>query len=112
MRLILLLLLPGLLSASMIYAQPCQLKAAGVLDEALGFMKKNYYRRDEVRWDEIANEARTRLKGSNNCDDVYDIISWCFKQLNEQHSFIMPPIKAGQYNYDPSLAPSHPFPNW
>jgi hypothetical protein len=109
MRPILLLFLSGLLSSSILHAQPCLLKADAVLEEALGFMKKNYYRKNEVRWDEIAGEARTRLKASNNCDEVYDIISWCFRQLNEQHSFIMPPKKAGEYNYDPSLAPLPPL---
>ncbi|HVU54065.1 MAG TPA: S41 family peptidase [Puia sp.] len=105
----LLLFLFVLSGSSLLHAQPCQAKADGVLDEALGFMKKNYYRKESVQWDKITSEARTRLKASNNCDDVYDIISWCFKQLDEQHSFIMPPKKAGQYNYDPSLAPLPPL---
>jgi len=109
MRPTLLLLLPALLCSSILFAQPCQIKADGVLDEALGFMKKNYYRKDGVQWDKLSNEAKERLKASNNCDDVYDIISWCFKQLDEQHSFIMPPKRAGQYNYDPSLAPLPPL---
>jgi len=109
MRSLLLLLLSALLFSSISHAQPCQIKADGVLDEALGFMKKNYYRKNSVEWDKLTTEAKDRLKASNNCDDVYDIISWCFKQLDEQHSFIMPPQKAGQYNYDPSLAPLPPL---
>lgn len=104
-----LLLIPCLLCYFILYAQPCQIKADGVLDEALGFMKKNYYRKDGVQWDKLTIQAKERLKTSNNCDDVYDIISWCFKQLDEQHSFIMPPKRAGQYNYDPSLAPLPPL---
>jgi len=109
MRPILLLLLPCLLFSSLLHAQPCLARASGLLDEALGFMKKNYYRRSDISWDDITNEARARLKTSGNCDDVYDIISSCFKKLNEQHSFIMPPKKAGQYNYDASLAPLPPL---
>lgn len=109
MRHFLLLLLPALLSTSVMQAQPCQIKADGVLDDALQFMKKYYYRKDDVPWDKITDEARIKLKASNNCDDVYDIISWCFKQMDEQHSFIMPPKKAGRYNYDPSLAPLPPL---
>jgi len=105
MRPTLLLTLPVLLITSLLHAQPCLDKANGLLDEALGFMKKNYYRRNDISWNDITNEARTRLKTSGNCDEVYDIISSCFKRLNEQHSFIMPPQKAGQYNYDASLAP-------
>lgn len=109
MRPILLLLFSCLLLSSLLNAQPCLDRASGLLDEALGFMKKNYYRRGDVSWDDITSEARTRLKTSGNCDEVYDIISSCFKKLNEQHSFIMPPKKAGQYNYDASLAPLPPL---
>jgi C-terminal processing protease CtpA/Prc len=72
-------------------------------------MKKYYYRKDGVPWDKITGEAQAKLKASNNCDDVYDIISWCFKQMDEQHSFIMPPKRAGQYNNDPSLGPLPPL---
>lgn len=109
MRPSLLLTLVILLFSSSLQAQPCLDKAGGLLDEALGFIKKNYYRRNDVSWDDITSEAKARLKASGNCDEVYDIISSCFKKLNEQHSFIMPPQKAGQYNYDASLAPLPPL---
>jgi len=104
-----LLLIPCLLCFSLAEGQPCMDKASGVLDEAIGFMKKNYYRRSDISWEDVTNDARARLKASGRCDDVYDIISSCFKQLNEQHSFIMPPKKAAQYNYDPNLAPLPPL---
>jgi hypothetical protein len=106
MRPVVLLLLPGLLFCSLLDAQPCLQKADTLLNEALGFMKKNYYRRNDISWDDITSDARMRLKASGNCNEVYDIISSCFKRLNEQHSFIMPPNKAGQYNYD-AISPSH-----
>lgn len=78
----------------------CFQKADSLLDEALGFMKKNYYRRDFIEWDDLTTKAKMRLMGSSNCEDAHEAISWCFRQLNEQHSFIMPPVKAAQYNYD------------
>jgi C-terminal processing protease CtpA/Prc len=76
---------------------PCRQKAEQLLDEALRFMEKNYYRKDEVFWPTLASQARQRLKVADNCDDAYSSISWCFQQLGEPHSFIMPPDKAARY---------------
>jgi C-terminal processing protease CtpA/Prc len=78
----------------------CLQKADSLLDEALSFMKKNYYRRDFIEWDDLTTKAKMRLMASGNCEDAYETIGWCFKQLNEQHSFIMSPAKAARYNYD------------
>lgn len=78
----------------------CLQKADSLLNEALTFMKKNYYRRDYVDWEDLTTRAKMQLMGSSNCEDAYETISWCFRQLNEQHSFIMPPVKAARYNYD------------
>src|ERR1700737_2510444 len=72
----------------------CLQKADSLLDEALNFMKKNYYRRDFIQWDDLTSRAKTRLLESNSCEEAYGTISWCFRQLNEQHSFVMPPAKA------------------
>jgi C-terminal processing protease CtpA/Prc len=71
-----------------------------LLNEALSFMQKNYYRKDDVGWNGLITAAKARLNGSGNCDDVYNTISWCFSQLNETHSFLMSPEKASRYNYD------------
>jgi carboxyl-terminal processing protease len=79
---------------------PCRQRAEKLLDEALLFMKKNYYRKDEVHWEELASSARTRLLSYDNCDDAYSAITWCFHQLNEQHSFVMAPDKAARYTND------------
>ena len=78
----------------------CMETAERLLDEALGFMEKNYYRRDQVQWGDLTTAAKARLNAAGNCEDAYGTISWCFSQLNEQHSFIMPPAKAAVYNYD------------
>lgn len=78
-------------------ALPCMEKARHLLDEALGFMEKNYYRKDFISWPDLAARARQQLQMAGNCDDAYATISWCFKQLNEPHSFIMPPDKAARY---------------
>lgn len=79
---------------------PCLRQAGHLLDEALGFMQKNYYRRDFVDWNVLGTEAKRRLFSSGSCDDAYATITWCFHQLDEQHSFIMSPEKAARYNYD------------
>ncbi|HEV3326983.1 MAG TPA: S41 family peptidase [Puia sp.] len=76
---------------------PCRQKAEQLLDEVLGFMEKNYYHKDQVFWPTLASRARQRLEAADNCDDAYSSISWCFKELGEPHSFIMPPDKTARY---------------
>ncbi|HTL06938.1 MAG TPA: S41 family peptidase [Chitinophagaceae bacterium] len=78
----------------------CLQKANSLLDEAFLFMQKNYYRKNEVQWDSLQQAARQRLNSSGNCNETYDVISWCFRELNEVHSFIMPPSKAAIYTND------------
>jgi carboxyl-terminal processing protease len=77
---------------------PCRQKAEKLLDETLGFMEKNYYRRAQVSWPVLAADAKARLREAASCEDAYACISWCFHQLNEPHSFIMPPAKAARYS--------------
>ena len=81
---------------------PCFQKAGQLLDEVLGFMEKNYYRKDQVSWPKLVAEAKSRLRSADNCDDAYSSVSWCFRQLNEPHSFIMDPGKAARYTGDPA----------
>jgi carboxyl-terminal processing protease len=88
-------------------ALPCLQKAQSLLDEVLNFMEKNYYRRDQVSWSDLAAGARERLRAATNCEDAYSSISWCFTQLKEPHSFIMDPDKAARYTGDESV-PSGP----
>lgn len=76
---------------------PCMQKAEKLLDEAITYMQKTYYRRELVSWPELTAKARQQLQSAGNCEDVYAAISWCFRQLNEPHSFIMPPDKAARY---------------
>jgi C-terminal processing protease CtpA/Prc len=76
---------------------PCRQKAEQLLDQALKFMEKNYYRRDLVDWNTLTEQARQQLLSADNCDDAYSSISWCFRQLGERHSFVMPPGKAARY---------------
>ncbi|HWK06113.1 MAG TPA: S41 family peptidase [Puia sp.] len=88
----------------------CLQKADSLLDEALSFMKKNYYLRDFIQWDDLTKRAKMRLMEAGNCEDAYETIGWCFRQLNEHHSFVMPPAKAASYNYDASsLQPPPPL---
>ena len=79
---------------------PCLAKANNLLDEALRFMQKNYYRKNAVEWGNLITGAKKKLAASGNCNETYDIISWCFRELNETHSFIMPPAKAAVYTND------------
>jgi hypothetical protein len=86
--------------------QPCRQKAEQLLDEALGFMEKNYYHRSLINWNDLAAQAHRQLIDAGNCDDAYASISWCFKQLGERHSFVMPPAQTARYTGDES--PSGP----
>jgi C-terminal processing protease CtpA/Prc len=78
----------------------CMEKAERLLDEALSFMEKNYYRRDDISWPDFRERALRQLRTAGDCEDAYASIGWCFKQLNEPHSFIMPPGRAARYNGD------------
>jgi len=77
----------------------CPQNADRLLDEALNCMKKHYYRKDWIQWEELTQAARSRLRASGKCDDASETISWCFDQLKENHSFLMAPAKAARYNY-------------
>ena len=79
---------------------PCQQNADRLLNEALTCMKKHYYRKDWIQWEELTQAAKTRLKASGKCDDAGETISWCFQQLKDNHSFLMAPERAARYNYD------------
>ena len=79
---------------------PCMQKAEKLLDEVLGFMQKTYYRRSQVSWPDLTTRAHEQLRSAGSCEDAYSSISWCFKELNEHHSFVMPPDKASRYAGD------------
>jgi len=77
---------------------PCMQRANQLLIEAINLMQKHYYKKDSVQWDTLEVAARNRLKQSGNCDDASEVVKWCFAQIHERHSFIMPPVKAAEYN--------------
>ena len=89
---------------------PCTEKAEKLLDEVLTFMEKNYYRRNEVSWPEFETRARQQLRTAATCEDALASVSWCFKQLNEPHSFIMPPAKAAHYTNEDDDSPRPDLP--
>lgn len=83
--------------------EACIVNASRLLDEVFGLMQKNYYRKDAVQWDSLHVLARARVQQSTSCEAAYDAISWCFEQMKESHSFIMPAVKAAAYNNDTSF---------
>ena len=76
----------------------CIQQASRLLDEALVLMQKHYYRKDSVEWDDLITSARIRLNSSTTCETAHEIVQWCFRELKEKHSFIMPAAKAAIYN--------------
>lgn len=76
----------------------CIRNASLLLDEALVLMQKNYYKKDSVQWEPLVETARSLLSQSSDCEAAYKAVQWCFDQMQEQHSFIMPPVKAALYS--------------
>lgn len=78
----------------------CMENANRLLDEAFELMQKNYYRKDYINWDTLKVAAREKLQSRRNCTDAYETINWCFQQMRERHSFVMPTLRAAEYNND------------
>lgn len=78
----------------------CMENANRLLDEALTLMQKNYYRKEYINWDTLRIAAKNKLQSRQNCTDAYETINWCFEEMREKHSFIMPTLTAATYNSD------------
>jgi C-terminal processing protease CtpA/Prc len=78
----------------------CMENAHRLLDEAFVLMQRNYYRKEYINWDTLRAAAKQKLQSRSFCNDAYETINWCFEQMREKHSFIMPTIKAAEYNND------------
>ena len=78
----------------------CRQIASRQLDEALSLMQKHYYRKNDINWDSLVTAAKARLSAAENCEDAFAIVNWCFHQLSESHSYIMPTARAALYNND------------
>lgn len=78
----------------------CIQAATRRLDEALTLMQKHYYKRENVNWDSLITAAKDKLLASGDCEDALQTVNWCFRQINESHSFLMPTATAALYNYD------------
>ena len=86
----------------------CIQQAQLLLDEAFTIMRNHYYKKDSVQWEPLISTAKNTLNQSSDCDAAYKTVQWCFDQIEEKHSFIMPPVKAALYsgNINSSLAGS------
>lgn len=82
--------------------EKCVINASKLLTEVFDLMKKNYYKKDFIAWDSLQLLAQQQVKASTTCEGAYDAINHCFRLLKEQHSFVMPAIKAATYNNDTS----------
>jgi carboxyl-terminal processing protease len=78
----------------------CLQLAGKRLHEAFALMQKHYYKKDAVNWDSLFMVAKTRLTASGTCEDAYETVNWCFRQISEMHSFIMPAASAAVYTND------------
>lgn len=76
----------------------CIERAGRQLDEAFGLMKKYYYKKDSVQWADLFSAAKLRLNNAGNCREANETLQWCFREMQEKHSFILPAEKASLYN--------------
>jgi hypothetical protein len=76
----------------------CIDRAGKLLDEAFSLMKKYYYKKDSVEWSGLFTAAKARLSQSTDCKGAFDALQWCFKEMKEKHSFVLPAEKASLYN--------------
>jgi hypothetical protein len=86
----------------------CLQKASRQLDEVFLLMQKHYYKKETVQWDTLITAAKARLAAAGNCENAYETVDWCFRQISEKHSFIMPADKAAVYNYDTAILTRKP----
>jgi hypothetical protein len=76
----------------------CIKEATRLLDEALVIMQKHYYKKDSIQWEPLISNAKDLLYRSSDCENAYKAVQWCFDQIKEKHSYVMPPVKAAIYN--------------
>lgn len=88
----------------------CIHQASDLLDEALVLMQKHYYKNQSVDWKPLIDSAGVMLRQSSDCEAAYQVVQWCFDQLKEQHSFIMPPVKAAMYSGNINSGPDRMTP--
>lgn len=83
----------------------CLKNATLQLDEALSLMQKYYYKKDSVDWKNLITTAKARLTAARTCEEANETVNWCFRQISEKHSFIMPAEQAATYNNVNRLTP-------
>lgn len=76
----------------------CRDNISRIVNQAMTIVKRDYYRKDEIDWTTVASIVNERLQKIESCEEASSVMSWCFSQLNEKHSFLMPPAKATEYS--------------
>lgn len=95
-------------AASDTAALPCLTNAGNQLDEAFSLMQKHYYKKEEMNWDSLKLAAREKMFKASDCEEAMQTVNWCFRQIGEPHSFVMPAGKADVYNNDQQHLKSSP----
>ncbi len=90
----------GLMANSDTLSTRCIQQASQRLDEVFTLMQRSYYKKDDVKWDTLITSAKARLLAAGTCEDAYQTVNWCFTQLKEKHSFVMPVERAAVYQND------------
>lgn len=75
----------------------CRDSISRIVNQAMTIIQRDYYRKTEVDWNAISTTLNDRVQRMESCEEAASIMSWCFSQLNEKHSYLMPPAKASEY---------------
>jgi carboxyl-terminal processing protease len=67
--------------------------AKAVVDEALTIARKNSLHRNEVAWSVVEPQVRAMAGGAQKSADAYPAVKYLLAQLNDHHSFLMPPAQ-------------------
>jgi carboxyl-terminal processing protease len=72
---------------------PIATAAKAVLDEALTIARKNSLHTRDVPWPVVEPQVRAMAGGAQKSADVYPAIKYLLAQLNDHHSFLLPPTQ-------------------
>jgi C-terminal processing protease CtpA/Prc len=72
--------------------------------QSLNIIKKEYIKTDELNWVEIENNINDSIPNFQNNIDVYNGIRYTLKQINDKHSFFLPPKEESNFFIKDSIS--------
>ena len=72
--------------------------------QSFNIIKKEYVKTGELNWIEIENNINDSIPKFRNNIDVYNGIKYTLKQINDKHSFFLPPKKKSNFFIKDSIS--------